>query len=105
VLAIVLNELIVNAMTHGLAVSGGVIIIETSEQDGMISVEVRDDGPSRAASPESATVEASGGGSGLGLHIIRTLVQDDLQGEFSLTIGEEWTVARVRFPHHERDTQ
>jgi hypothetical protein len=39
------------------------------------------------------------------LHIIRTLVQDDLQGEFSLTIGEKWTVARVRFPHHERDTQ
>ncbi len=105
VLAIVLNELIVNAMTHGLAVSGGVIIIETSEQDGMIAVEVRDDGPSRVASPESATAESSGGGSGLGLHIIRTLVQDDLQGEFSLIIGKEWTVARVRFPRHERDTQ
>jgi len=105
VLAIVLNELIVNAMTHGLAVSGGVIIIETSEQDGMIAVEVRDDGPSRVASPESATAESSGGGSGLGLHIIRTLVQDDLQGEFSLAIGEEWTVARVRFPRHERDIQ
>jgi len=105
VLAIVLNELIVNAMTHGLAVGGGVIIIETIEQDGMISVEVRDDGPSRTASAESTTAGTSGRGSGLGLHIIRTLVQDDLQGEFSLIIGEKWTVARVRFPHHERDTQ
>ncbi|WP_448545141.1 GAF domain-containing protein [Roseiflexus sp.] len=105
VLAIVLNELIVNAMTHGLAVGGGVIIIETIEQDGMISVEVRDDGPSRTASAESTTAGTSGRGSGLGLHIIRTLVQDDLQGEFSLVIGEEWTVARVRFPRHESDTQ
>jgi Histidine kinase-, DNA gyrase B-, and HSP90-like ATPase. len=92
-------------MTHGLAVGGGVIIIETIEQDGMISVEVRDDGPSRTASAESTTAGTSGRGSGLGLHIIRTLVQDDLQGEFSLVIGEEWTVARVRFPRHESDTQ
>lgn len=105
VLAIVLNELIVNAMTHGLAIGGGVIIIETTEQDDMIAVEVRDDGPKRMASLESSAVESSGSGSGLGLHIIRTLVQDDLQGEFSLTIGDEWTVARVRFPRHEQETQ
>lgn len=100
VLAIVMNELIVNAMTHGLAAEGGSVIIETSQNDGMITVEVRDDGPKRAKA-----TEPSSSGSGLGLHIIRTLVQDDLQGEFSLTIGDEWTVARVRFPQHEGDGQ
>lgn len=97
-LAIVLNELIVNAITHGLAAEGGCVIIETIENDGMITVEVRDDGPTRVA-----TAKPSSSGSGLGLHIIRTLVQDDLQGEFSLVVGDEWTVARVRFPQHESD--
>ena len=46
VLAIVLNELIVNAMSHGLTLEGGKVVVETTRNDEMITVEVRDDGPS-----------------------------------------------------------
>lgn len=95
VLAIVLNELVVNAMTHGLAAEGGTVVIETVQQDDRITVELRDDGPLHAPPSEP------GGGSGLGLHIIRTLVTEDLQGEFSLVTGDQWTIARVSFPQRE----
>jgi two-component sensor histidine kinase len=39
----------------------------------------------------------------LGLQIIRTLVSSDLEGEFELLHGPEWTTARVRFPHRISD--
>ena len=92
VLAIVLNELIVNAMSHGLAVEGGTVVIETTQGDQEITVEVRDDGPAHAP------VEPSGASSGLGLQIIRTLVMEDLAGEFELSEQDGWMCARVCFP-------
>jgi two-component sensor histidine kinase len=92
VLAIVLNELVSNAMSHGLALEGGNIAVETRQEDGTIVVEVRDDGPSHAP------VEETSSGSGLGLQIIRTLVQEDLEGEFALVEDDGWMCARVRFP-------
>jgi GAF domain-containing protein len=92
VLGIVLNELVANAMSHGLALEGGNVVIETNEEGGMIVVEVRDDGPSHAH------VEESSSGSGLGLQIIRTLVSEDLDGEFALVEEDGWMCARVRFP-------
>ncbi len=91
-LAIVLNELVVNALSHGLTVEGGSVIVETFIQDGSIIVEVRDDGPSHAPVTESTS------GSGLGLQIIRTLVTDDLEGSFELIQQDGWMCARVRFP-------
>jgi two-component system, sensor histidine kinase PdtaS len=99
VLAIVLNELVVNAMSHGLALAGGQVVIETCQHGEEITVEVRDDGPSRA--PEEPAASTSG--SGLGLQIIRTLVMDDLQGEFELNQRSGWTSACVRFPQRETD--
>jgi two-component sensor histidine kinase len=92
VLAIVLNELIVNAMSHGLAVEGGMVVIETTQGDQEITVEVRDDGPAHAP------VEPSGTSSGLGLQIIRTLVMEDLAGAFELSEQDGWMCARVCFP-------
>jgi two-component system, sensor histidine kinase PdtaS len=92
VLAIVLNELIVNAMSHGLAVEGGTVVIETTQGDREITVEVRDDGPAHAP------VESSGTSSGLGLQIIRTLLMEDLAGEFELSEQDGWMCARVCFP-------
>jgi two-component sensor histidine kinase len=96
VLAIVLNELIANAMSHGLALEGGTVVVETSQEDGMNLVEVRDDGPSHAPLEESSS------GSGLGLQIIRTLVMEDLEGSFELVAQDGWMCARVRFPQHVR---
>ncbi len=93
VLAIVLNELIANAMSHGLAREGGSVVIETAQQDrDLVLVEVRDDGPSHAEATESSS------GSGLGLQIIRTLVSEDLEGNFELVGSDGWMRARVQFP-------
>ncbi|MFN8569271.1 MAG: GAF domain-containing protein [Kouleothrix sp.] len=92
VLAIVLNELIVNALSHGLTLEGGTVVVETRRDNGAIIVEVRDDGPSHGQSEVGIT------SSGLGLQIIRTLVNEDLAGEFELLEAEGWMCARVRFP-------
>ena len=98
-LAIVLNELIVNAMSHGLTMEGGNVVVETTRGDDTITVEVRDDGPSHAhAGP-------SGSSSGLGLQIIRTLVSEDLAGSFELAQHDGWMHARVTFPRRFFDDQ
>ncbi|HEX5691735.1 MAG TPA: GAF domain-containing protein [Roseiflexaceae bacterium] len=94
VLAIVLNELVANALSHGLAVEGGSVVVETSQDAGRTTVEVRDDGPSHAPVVENGT------SSGLGLQIIRTLVCEDLAGEFELVEQDGWMCARVSFPQH-----
>lgn len=95
VLALVINELISNALTHGLAVEGGCVeikaLLDASEE--LIVVEVWDDGPCH---PRPPTQQHS---SGLGLQIIETLVKDDLSGTFELMrISDEWMCARIRFP-------
>jgi two-component sensor histidine kinase len=92
VLAIVLNELVSNAMSHGLALEGGTIVVETKQEDSTIIVEVRDDGPSHAPAQEPSS------GSGLGLQIIRVLVNEDLEGEFELVEEQGWMCGRVRLP-------
>ncbi|HEU5088744.1 MAG TPA: GAF domain-containing protein [Roseiflexaceae bacterium] len=98
VLAIVLNELINNAIFHGLSAEGGQVLIESHVRDGIVTVEVRDDGPTRKQGEPHAS------SSGLGLQIINTLVKSDLDGEFELCHDDsEWTCARVRFPHRVSD--
>ncbi len=92
VLAIVLNELIVNAMSHGLTLEGGNVVVETQREHGTVLVEVRDDGPSHGPGESIAS------SSGLGLQIIRTLVNEDLAGDFELLERGGWMCARVRFP-------
>lgn len=94
VLALTINELISNALTHGLAAEGGRVEIETKLDDDIITVEVRDDGPTH---PKPSEPPPS---SGLGLQIIETLVTDDLGGTFELghQPGDEWMRAVVRFP-------
>lgn len=94
VLAIVLNELVVNAISHGLAHQSGRVVVETtSGDDQMILVEVRDDGPAHEVGDAPAIAS-----SGMGLQIIRTLVHEDLHGSFDLISDDEWTRARVHFP-------
>ncbi len=101
VLALTINELISNALTHGLSVEGGRVEIEARVQDGLITLEIRDDGPLHPRPTESQP------SSGLGLQIIETLVTDDLGGTFDLvyTPGDEWMRAIVRFPQPMLDTE
>jgi two-component system, sensor histidine kinase PdtaS len=93
VLAIALNETINNALTHGLAGEGGHIWIVSQLVDGVVTIEVADDGPIRRQ-PETAPPS-----SGLGLQIIRTLISSDLEGEFELFRRDDWMVAQAIFPH------
>jgi two-component sensor histidine kinase len=93
VLALVINELISNAITHGLAAEGGRVEIAALLADGTVTVLVRDDGPTHPPPPSAHS-------SGLGLQIIETLVNEDLGGSFQLVREENgaWMCARVRFP-------
>lgn len=94
VLALVVNELISNALSHGLSAEGGKLEVEATVEDGLVTVEVRDDGPLHPPPPRPSH------SSGLGLQIIETLVNEDLGGSFKLLRDDEhgWMRARVRFP-------
>lgn len=108
ILALVINEMVSNAIKHGMkGRSEGKIIIRGQEDDGMVVVQVIDNG--NGPSVEVPFEEQSDGPSfeGLGLSLIKNLI-GDLGGRFSLrrdTIArkdengtEERTIAEVRFP-------
>jgi two-component sensor histidine kinase/putative methionine-R-sulfoxide reductase with GAF domain len=101
VLALVINELISNALSHGLAAEGGKIVVDGTISDGTVTVEVRDDGPLHPPAPRPQH------SSGLGLQIIETLVNEDLGGTFRLVRDDEggWMRAQVRFPQRTVETE
>lgn len=70
-LALVLTELVTNAVEHGLAGREGEVSIEAQRTDETLMVMVRDTG---AGLPEGKV------GSGLGTQIVRTLIQGELSG-------------------------
>jgi two-component sensor histidine kinase len=79
-LAVVLNELIQNAVEHGLGGGPGTVAVEL--RGGVqepVTLEVRDGGQAAAA--------ADGGGGGLGLRLVRALVEEELGGQFTLASG------------------
>ena len=79
-LALVVNELLQNAMEHAFpGRSAGRVVITLAQGRDAIRVEVRDDG---VGLPDGFSPERS---ADLGLQIVRTLVQDDLKGNLSLT--------------------
>ena len=90
--AIIVNELIQNAVEHAFGEAGrGTITVRLSEADDIVQIFIVDDG---RGLPEGFTVD---GAESLGLQIVRTLVQDDLKGKFQLRNGEG-TKAIIRFP-------
>lgn len=95
ILALVLNEMVSNAMKHGMkGIPGGKVSVRGYEERGQIVVEVLDTG----AGPAEPVEEESG--EGLGLSLIRNLI-GDLKGQFTLRRTDEVpprTCAEVRFP-------
>ena len=91
ILALVLNELICNAILHGLEnrTEGRVIVTARDEpgaaaqpaHDHRVVIEVRDDGEGL---PAGFSLD---GGSGLGLSIVQRLVTEQLKGTFELGPG------------------
>ena len=87
-LALVVNELVQNAVQHAFAGrDAGHIRLELGQEPGRWVIAVRDDG---VGLPEAASRS-------LGLQIVRTLVSEDLRGELCLASGAG-TTATVTLP-------
>ncbi len=69
-LAVVLTELVTNAVEHGLATTGGTVTISSHREAGVLHVTVSDDGVG----------SGDGVGRGLGTQIVKTLVDTELDG-------------------------
>ncbi|TDE97675.1 ATPase [Occultella glacieicola] len=73
-LAVVLTELVTNAVEHGLATDGGTVTINSRREGPMLRVSVIDDGVGMGEDPQMK---------GLGTQIVRTLVATELDGTIS----------------------
>jgi two-component sensor histidine kinase len=93
--ALVINELVSNALEHGLATRAqGAIDITLEPDDGQVRVRVQDDGVGLKSGFELAQ------DAGLGLRIVRTLVEKDLHGSLQL-LNDVGTCAEFTFPINE----
>ncbi len=92
VIALIINELVNNALSHGVATHGGMVQVEAWHNANEAWIEVRDDGPAKPPAPAKPS-------SGLGLSIIETLASADLGGWFTLNLDSEWSRAQVRWPY------
>jgi two-component sensor histidine kinase len=92
-LAVVLNELMQNAVDHAFpeGASGGRVEVALDRDDGHVEIEVRDNG---AGLPEGFTIDSS---RGLGLSIVQALVTSELMGSIEM-IDDRGTTVRVRVP-------
>ena len=94
--ALVINELLQNAVEHGFADrSGGTIVVNLMDENGDAVIEIADDGEGL---PPDFDLDHS---SSLGLRIVQTLVREDLKGQFELsdsTTNDRGVRAVVRFP-------
>ena len=90
--ALVINELLLNAVEHGYRRHDvGLVTIELADDGEWVNIQVGDDG---VGLPGEFDLDEHGG---LGLRIVRTLVQGDLKGTFELR-GDKGVRAIVAFP-------
>ncbi len=90
--ALVINELVQNAIEHGIGVgsNGGRVGVELVDDGERVSIRVTDNG---TGLPEGFDLETD---AHLGLRIVRSMVERDLRGRFELTSGNG-TRAVVQF--------
>jgi len=96
ILALVLNEMVSNAIKHGMTgLTEGTVTIRGHEENNIVTVQVIDTG-TKLRQWEPGEEES---GEGLGLSLIKNLI-GDLGGNFTLRREGErgHTVAEVRFP-------
>jgi two-component sensor histidine kinase len=90
--ALIINELVQNAVEHAfVGLPGGSIVVRLAEQDDSLYIEIQDDG---RGLPHDFDPVSQGG---LGLQIVRSLVREDLKGQFELANGQG-VRAIVSFP-------
>jgi two-component sensor histidine kinase/putative methionine-R-sulfoxide reductase with GAF domain len=93
VMALMINELVSNAISHGFeGKSRGTIAIRAWRDNGFATVEVANDGHGVPADFVPAESQ------GLGMRIVHRLVTSDLRGAFTIKSDETWTVATITFP-------
>jgi two-component sensor histidine kinase len=91
--ALVINELIQNAVEHGFeSEETGQVKLVLSDGGDQVRLEIWDDGERLPPDFDLATTPS------LGLQIVRSLVQDDLHGKLTLCNHEAGVVAAVQFP-------
>ena len=73
-LAVVLNEVITNAVEHGFKGRDGSIVVTADRQGDQLDVQIIDDG---------VGIKDGERGSGLGTQIVETMIQSDLLGDIS----------------------
>jgi two-component sensor histidine kinase len=90
--ALIVNELLQNALEHGYTnrTEGHIQVVLHDTADSML-IEIRDDGEGLPPGFEL------GRSSSLGLEIVQTLVRDDLKGEFELR-SDQGVTAIIAFP-------
>lgn len=91
-LALVITELIYNALEHGLESEGSKLEIAIDRNGKQVSVIIIDDG---VGLPEGFNLAES---SNLGLQIVRTLTENELRGTLTLISDEIATKAILTFP-------
>lgn len=92
--ALILNELVQNAVEHGFKESSdGTILVRLVDRQDKWRLEVRNDGDPL---PPNFDIKKN---QDLGLQIVETLTRGDLNGDFTLQTEEEgYTAAAVTFP-------
>lgn len=97
-LAVVLSELLQNAVAHGFPADGtppcsgeGLVELALVHEDDLLAVKVRDNGTGLTPEVELETTRS------LGLSIVRDLVKTQLRGSFDL-VADGGTLAEVRIP-------
>jgi two-component sensor histidine kinase len=91
--ALIINELVQNAVEHAfVGLPGGSIVVRLQEQGDSLYIEIQDDG--RGLPPDFDPLRQGG----LGMQIVRSLVREDLKGEFELNRNGRGVSAVVSFP-------
>jgi two-component sensor histidine kinase len=95
VCALVVNELLLNALEHGYSrQEGGTVTVRLHDDGERITISVDDDG---VGLPEEFNLAHT---DSLGLQIVQTLAQGDLKGNFELHGRDKGVSAVVTFPKH-----
>jgi len=95
VCALVINELLQNALEHGYErQEGGAVTVNLRDDGEQITLSVDDDGRGLAEDFDLAQTRS------LGLQIVKTLAEGDLKGTFELRGRDKGVSAVVTFPKH-----
>ena len=90
-LALIVTELVANAIEHGITTKGSKVDVIFSRTGQSCVIKIEDDG---VGLPDGFDLKSS---SNLGLQIVRTLTENELHGTLEISGNEKGTTAQLRF--------